>query len=429
MKPSFMLNTGLYDFSYTHGKSSVIEKGDDRDYYTVIQMVLPTSVADIDEGNYHVEYKGDTIQVSLEVIKGSYADPLYRKMKEFPLGTSGAPLESLPYEAFSDNQGKYPAYLFQVTYPYRIAEWLNDDEIDHDEMQVITSGHRREKVLALIVLNKAFTKWKIDDVFSNIKYDHVSNYSEKYYRKNGNLLVLVKYNMLTSNEAYKKSIYKYFLPNIDINEITGMSSAFSRNGNAKIENEEGLVDVVSKAINDVFKHYVESRRWVEPFWDGERKITHEDNVIIIPRKPKNETKIQPTIFVILEIILSKLGVSVTRESDEGIGLLDFKCTFTTNNNMALSVPIEFKVAHHDNLRHGIEQQLPAYLNALKSTHGIFAVMWFKDSKSEYFRKPNCDLDGFSKSLHKKCKEVENKLSIILRPIIIDASIKVSASKM
>jgi len=186
---------------------------------------------------------------------------------------------------------------------------------------------------------------------------------------------------------------------------------------------------VCKAIEEVFKHYVENRRWVEPFWDGERNVEIEGEVIKLPRNPKIETKIQPTIFVILDIILSEMGISVIKESDEGIGLLDFKCSYTTLEGVLLSIPIEFKVAHHKNLHHGFEKQLPAYLKAMKSSNGIFAVMWFKDEKAEYYSKPNGDVDTFSVEVKEKCDKTSEKLDCNIVLIVIDASIKVSASKI
>ena len=49
------------------------------------------------------------------------------------------------------------------------------------------------------------------------------------------------------------------------------------------QTEGGLRDAVVKFLNDVLRHHVEHRRWIEAFWNEERKDQSGKRV---PKEPK-----------------------------------------------------------------------------------------------------------------------------------------------
>ena len=55
----------------------------------------------------------------------------------------------------------------------------------------------------------------------------------------------------------------------------------------------------------------------------------------------------------MDMALTPLGIQVIRESNEGIGSMDFRCLFTTQSGAPLSVGIEFKLAHHKEVKKGM----------------------------------------------------------------------------
>ena len=59
------------------------------------------------------------------------------------------------------------------------------------------------------------------------------------------------------------------------------------------------------------------------------------------------------------------------------GAIDFFCSFTTPRNDVLKVCIEVKNAHGAGLESGVSKQLPAYMDAEHTAHGIYLVMWYK----------------------------------------------------
>jgi len=118
-----------------------------------------------------------------------------------------------------------------------------------------------------------------------------------------------------------------------------LATKFSK---VQISDERELKNVVLSVINDVLVFHIQDRHWIDAFWDSSRTYKHASKEIKIPKAPKRETAIQPTLHVILEICLSPFGIHVVRESDEGVGTLDFRCLYTTNDSTPISVGIEFQ---------------------------------------------------------------------------------------
>ena len=198
--------------------------------------------------------------------------------------------------------------------------------------------------------------------------------------------------------------------------------------NQIIESESDLLQAISNAIVEL-KHCIEDRREIHPYWDESRKVKIEGKEHEIPATPKKETHIQPTLGRFFIHRLLPLGIQTVRESDEGIGYLDFKFLITVKENTPLNVCAEFKLAHHDRLEHGLKTQLPLYLKASPSKSRIFLVMWFKDENGKHFNKPiNKNKLDMLKYLEEAVKEINEKEDFTIESILIDASKKPPASQ-
>lgn len=421
--------------SFGRGKAKEISSGSSENYVSKIDMVLPVVFRVLPEGWFEVEYNGDTVGIKISTINNKDEDPVFSFAKNVNIGASGSGLELIPFEAFTDNRGEYPATLVTLIFPRRIASWIDDTheagikvDIDYEKMQVTGSPDNEEKILAIIVINRLIKSLNIEGL-NGISYDDVSVFLETYYQKTTSRPLIKKMNVLASKDAYKNAVYDYVLPNIRKSGIDQSFVKFQEDYvNKQIDCERDLKLAVEEIIENVLKHHIESRRWIEPFWDGQRKVKHKDEEIIVPRSPKGETKIQPTLHVVLDMALSPLGIQVIRESDEGAGSLDFRFLFTTKNSIPLSVGVEFKVAHHKEIKKGINRQLPAYLKAIRSTSGIFVVMWFKDS--EFFKEPKgFEKDQMERWIDEEARRVSSESGINLSTAMLDASIRPSASNL
>lgn len=401
------------------------------DLRSLIEMRLPDSCRALPVGEYVVDYKGNKVHLQVSTINTKADDEILHFLSRLIMD----PLDLIPREAFTDNRGQYPAISVKMIFPGRIASWIDDTQengvkeyVNDERMQVIGGPDNEEQILAMIILNSLINTQSITGL-NCIKYDDVSMFLEAYYPKSIYEPVLVKFNAFTSRDAYRNAVYDYILPNLYESDVGTSIQQFQRKNSARqINSEDDLKLTVEEMIQNVLKHNIEARYWIEPFWDGQKKIIHNNEEILIPRSPKGETKIQPTLHVILDMALSPLGIHVIRESNEGVGSIDFKFLFTTTSRVPLSIGAEFKVAHHKEIKKGVKKQLPAYLRAINSSSGIFVIMWFKDDI--YFKEPK----GYEKNkmeewVVEEASRTSSELGIHLSAAMIDASIRPSASNL
>ena len=432
------LNLDMANMSMMNGSVDSISHGKPEEYVTTISFVLPYQPDDISAGDYLIEDHDHQIKVRLQVIKSTDDDPIMKLGKGWNFGTSGTGVPSLPFKVFTDNRGEYPCVLATLVFPYRLASWIDPGHEsgiymghNYEEVQVTGPPDVREKIIALTTLNSLLKSKGLKTKYLPITYELVTVFTEMYFRKPTKQPLVLKLTALASKTAYKDAVEEHCLKGFDRQKIEKAVIRFTQAVATKsIENENDLLELVVSVLSDILAHHIENRRWIDAFWDGERKIKHDGEEISIPRQPKNETRIQPTLHVVLDIALSPIGVQVIRESDEGIGTIDFRCLYTTKDGDGISVGIEFKLAHHKEIREGIRKQLPAYLKAIRSTSGIFSVMWFKDQEEKYFKKPPTHQKNDTiEWLKGEAIEVSDKNNIKIISLLIDASIKPSASKI
>ncbi len=163
------------------------------------------------------------------------------------------------------------------------------------------------------------------------------------------------------------------------------------------ETAEGINNLMSVLCNQ-FKVVIESNRMYKLLYNQDGSFKGEDAV-------------QQLFFVMAVGYCKCFNIDMSRESDTGIGLLDFKFS----RGYECKVVLEIKLASNPQLLHGEQVQLPAYMKAEETPSGVYMII-----KTEQKDDTLCD------KLMKKVKvSEEDSLSII----IIDARSRLSASKM
>lgn len=416
---------------YIDGNEELFRTDDKRDYETSIILALPFG-QDFKEGDFKVNYEEHTIKVQISKIVNKDDDLIFNSVENLTPIVNIGPEPFLIPEMYTDNRGRYPYYCAKIRFPYLLADWFDPTtmtglkHIDYEKAQ-ITGGYKFEsKIEALVVLNKLSSSQDIG-LKKPLVYEDVTLFIENYFLNKYHESVLQRIITFASNSAFKDSI-KYFLGVDGYNYISDIVKKQSDPIHYNIQTEADLLALVMDIINEDIIHNIENRRLTQAFWDGSRKIKIEDKEVPVPQEPKSEVNIQPTLYFLLQLSLKSLGIHVVRETDEGIGHLDFKFLYTTSDHKALSICLEFKLAHHKKIKHGLTKQLPAYIKAERSTCGIFAIMWFKDEKGEYFKEPSDRTkEEMIEFIEKEAKLLQEKEGLDIKTFIIDASIKPSAS--
>lgn len=391
---------------------------------TLITLALPFNQGYFKEGKFEVDYKGKTINIQISKILNKTQDPIFslisntKNIESFHESVSEI---HIPLEMYTDNRGNYPYYCAKISFPYCLEGWV-DEKSDYDREQI--TGYKDEnKIKALIVLNKLFQSedHRLD---RRLVYEDVILFVEDYLLKQNSQLLVRRIATFASENAFTDAINSFlgFNSNNYIAEIVEKQSRIGTYPDIRTEND--LLEFIVHNIENNIIHYIENQYLIQAFWNnGERGISNN--------KPKKETDIQPTLYLLLQLsLLGSGGIQVVRESDEGIGRLDFKFLYTTPDRKPLVICLEFKLAHNKEIEHGIKRQLPGYMRANKSTSGIYAVMWFKDEYGKVFKEPkNRTKSGMTEYIIETAKEINEKEGLNIETLFIDTSVRKSASKL
>jgi hypothetical protein len=416
----------LEHFFLMKGDIDELAQGDANDYVTSFALVVPLDQTEFIGGTYRVEYQGCVVNICIYEVTNASDDPIFQAGKTWQLGASPE-LQGIPFSVFTDNRGKYPCFYAELIFPYRLKDWITPT---HDEKTKITGVQSEDKILALTILNRLFEDNSYPAKVRSLQYEDVTVFLETYFWKGNPTSIFQLLTALASRNAFEESIIEY-LGRRGIESILKHVSEIAEKERAKeIRSETDLLETVMSIITDVIKHHVENRNWIEPFWDGSRKMCVDGKNVTVPARPKAEIRIQPTLYVLLHLTLFPLGIHVLRETHEGVGSLDFRCVYTTQDGTPISISVEFKLAHHGRLKKGLTRQLPAYLRANQSSSGIFLVMWFKDDGAKFFGEPkNRSKSDTAEWLGETAGVIGQEKGLTIKIVMIDASIRPSASNL
>ncbi len=156
------------------------------------------------------------------------------------------------------------------------------------------------------------------------------------------------------------------------------------------------------------------------FWNIEY-----DGQKIIKRTPKKEPDIHPIINCILSDHMLLANIEVIPEYKAGVGDLDFLFIAPLEGGGFAKLAVEFKRAHANDLEHGLETQLPAYMRNIGTNYGAYCVLGFK---GDWFGKPNTKLVDLDYRLKMKINQASPPVLEGIRVFTYDLSKPISASK-
>lgn len=379
-------------------------------------------------GRYWLEWRdgqlnGIAVRVRNFIVSSKDTDPFAVLLERMQVGVNLPGIDTLPLVYFSDHRGRYPAFFAEVLITVPIAYWTKEEP---DPEPLTGFSPDKDKLFALRVWNQAATP---QDRLIQVDDEDVSLFGQFYFKRSTQIPYIARYVAFTNRSAYRDGI-KDYLFSAEIRSLLQEVQTSRGVDLVQIDTEDDLRDLVKSIVEDVFVFHIQMRRWIEAFWDGKRRAVVNGKSVEIPAEPKTEIKIQPTVFVLFYELLTPYGVQLVRETNEGIGLLDFRCLYTTAANAPINVAVELKLAHHKRLKHGLTRQLPDYIRAIKGKYGIFIVLWFKDPEGKFFGLPESHTYVTSKAWleDETSKQNSSQLDFHITSFIIDASIRLAASK-
>lgn len=433
MRSSFRLPIDVQSMHLTQGSRESLTAVPAEQINTYVWFVAPILVAEFEPINCEVETTLGPSTVRFFRVENEQEDVVFQSSKNFVLVADEKGKPFVPTRNLTDNRGEYPCVGVEVRFPKRLdgdTSCLPGQPIteqDRERMELLGPDPMPEKLAALTATNRAIREHRINGG-KTISATEVTALITVHRLNNSPRILAQTVSLVTTPDAFKDAAEDYFLGTAK--ESVSLALISLKRAHPKSPStEKELQDLILSTVDTVLIHHFETRRLIEPFWDGSRKIRVDGQEIEVPRSPKGETEIQPTLHVFLQMALEPFGVHVIRESDEGSGSLDFRFSTTNSASELISVAAEFKLAQHKEVKAGIKRQLPRYMDSIPCTHGVFVLMWFKDENGKYFSEPK------SKNLEETRAFVSNLASnpdnpnhkIVSR--IIDCSIRPSASNL
>ena len=120
------------------------------------------------------------------------------------------------------------------------------------------------------------------------------------------------------------------------------------------------------------------------------------------------------------------NIDVIPEYTTGVGDLDFLFVGPLREGGTSKLAVEFKLAHAEDLDHGLEKQLPAYMKNIGTNYGAYCVLSFK---GDWFDKPNIKLVDLDSKLKLKIIEADPPILEGIRVFTYNLSKPASASKV
>ena len=353
---------------------------DPSEIYTVIQFALPKSLK---RGASEVMQRGGLpggvgFEIAFRQVTSSYEDPSITYLANIGSEEIGG----LPSSFMSDVDPSLQAgsALVQVKLDrfmgldFEVAPDGSIVDMPFEDEKALRGGQyypHKELIVGLLrgLFREQPNEFPIDCQLEDLHIDAFSNYLVDYRlspkKGMGNIIIHRKSYLLTRRDAFRQACIRYSDEISALYRHDEQVSLKALMENSVIRTNESLRDFIYKVLKLTVKEYVERHSCWDYLWEGD------------PKRPRPETHVHPFINSHLRAALEMKGVRVSRETPMANGAVDFFCSFTTPRGDVLKVCIEVKNAHSAGLESGIAKQLPAYMGAEQTGHGIYLVFWYK----------------------------------------------------
>lgn len=378
---------------------------------STLYFVVPYSL----EGDAVQHEIDDSTSISYSKIQSLYDDPIFSY-----LDSSNLQMNGVPFVILSDSLGNInSSTLITISIKKLLHPDFNvvDGKAEYIDFHKEDAQHGGKyyphKDFIIDVLEKAFFAACLplgiekDDINSNL----ISNYFVAYQDGKGEIIHQKVYT-ITNFDSYRRIKDRY------LNAVSGMlvnseDSEFQEFLlHSKIYSQKTFINFCYALIERTIKKSIEFGGLQAPLW-----VKSKNDSI-----PIKETLAQPIIFNQLRVVCEAKGIFLGREVYAADGSVDF-LFFYSHQGRPLSVCVELKNAHNQNIVHGICSQLPLYMRDMGSKYGIYIILWYKGDSFDLPRK------------YKSITELESQLEKIkpkkrhdIQIMIIDGTPKISPSK-
>gem|GEM_PF-5037256 len=347
------------------------EEADSTDIRTIVDTV---ALCDMDKESV-------TLQVSpgcrlhFTRIVNPLEDPIY-----LALFGSGIVIDGLPIAAFSDSIARpTPATLIVAEFD----EFFHPDfEFKDGSVVRVDFGEKTARIGRVYYPYKERVwelLWRLQketpDQFpliierSNLTINILSNHMVNFTRNSGEPIYSA-INLLTNVDSldWVRRHHRDRMNELVLSD--GFSTELARLSKVEISSSVLLRQFVANLIETHVEAPLREGIGQRMLWDSSRA------------EPAPEIAAQDLVELTMKRTLEFKRIDLAREPNAAGGNVDFTCSHAGED--LYRICIELKNAHNDRIEHGIEKQLPAYMDSKRTRDGLFLVLWYKNNE---FPKP------------------------------------------
>lgn len=370
-----------------------------RELVTVIQFSIPYRY----KVNQPVSIGKSDTTITLLPVHAFWLDPMFEVGQHVVIGAMSW---SHYCEVEAGDTDPYTHIVIEMRglfAPDVILEEDDSKKIDFSEKEAYL-GRRyypfKEKSLEILLNAYQLLEKYIEIDKKSININMFSNHLVRYFDFSTKDLLCEKIFALTNPDSYSKTTTN-FLERMSSLDLSDESIDIQELMRTHIHSEKNLNDFIYRAIHIFVKHVIEQHGGYDYLWQK-----YPDGGF---KEPLREPLIQPYIYTLLKNLFDFMGIQLSREAASGNGSIDFLASYNNNENKLLKSCVELKLAHSDSIEDGLLKQLPAYQKSQSCNHGVYLVLWFKQSG---FDKPHKYYSLEELSKHLEALNQNKKISII-----------------
>ncbi|MCH7535549.1 MAG: hypothetical protein IH948_07370 [Bacteroidetes bacterium] len=345
------------------------------EYSTGIFLVLPYAIrAEADIGIPHTISMEDGVTVSFTPITNLFNDPIYSFLSDPHIPWEIRHIHGIPWSILTDSLGtRGESTLVTITMAgvYSPDFSIEDEAIQYYDLDLENRkrGSRyyphKDRIVELLYTLGTQNAIPLGIDLDNINANMISNYYVQYLNGEG-IRIHQELFTVTNLDSYLRIRNRYQDALNLLRQSTGDETIKEFILNTKIESRESFHRFCISLIQKTCQRSIEYGSLWKALWHGYGA----------DRAPVKETIAQPIIDNMLVYLCEMKGIILLREPASSDGHVDFYMAYTYVETI-FSVGIELKNAHSRHLHHGIQTQLPRYMEGLRTKRGIYLVLWYK----------------------------------------------------
>lgn len=280
MRSGFSIPIDIQSMHFTRGTQEQVSAAEPEEIGSCVWFVTPISPENFESHESQVTTRLGDAKIRFVLVNNEQEDLIFQASKDFVLVANEKGKPFVPTRYLTDNRGHYPCVAVEACFPKRLdgdvlrAPDTPFTDEDRERIELLGPDPMPEKLVALSATNRAIKDHRLNGG-KTFSADEITALITTHGIKATQQILTQTVSLVTTGGAFKDAAEEYYLGNARDSVTVALASLKALHPTAP-STEADLHSLVISAIDKVLVHHFDTRRLIEPFWDGSRKIKHND---------------------------------------------------------------------------------------------------------------------------------------------------------